>query len=354
MIYAIWVPSTFRFPWHLVRLVYISWISLIFAEAMTKGFQKVLLRHSHALLGLKQNMQGSPKPFLNQFHRVSQFRISKPSVYQASPSISLNLVSFPFDVCVSNMPTMVEAIKTTANALVQVLTLLLQLVVHLLEGSAIEMEETAQNEMSLHLTQMMQELQTHRQVLESLVRHQHGRAHPRNVTASVSLSQPFEMSPNPNTGRAQSSHPSIHGGTPVPSVLEWDSEEEPFVLAPTGDVHDRVMPNPLHVVNQIASRPAPTTPIAVPALPGSTSTMAKASSPVIPMTQPQGLSIQEWGQHVIAWGRKHKGKRFCEVLKEDLGYYEWSRARYNSLPPDQQDFVRYCQVALSRYNLAEP
>ena len=32
---------------------------------------------------------------------------------------------------------------------------------------------------------------------------------------------------------------------------------------------------------------------------------------------------------------------------------EPSRARYNSLPPDQQDFVRYCQVALSRYNLPD-
>lgn len=63
---------------------------------------------------------------------------------------------------------MVESIKTTANALVQVLTLLLQLVVHLLEGSSIEMEETAQTEMSNHLNQMMQELQTHRQVLETL------------------------------------------------------------------------------------------------------------------------------------------------------------------------------------------
>ena len=170
------------------------------------------------------------------------------------------------------------------------------------------------------------------------------------MTPGVTATRPFEMASSPNPGRSQSSQPSIHGGPP--SVLEWDSEDEPFMLAPTGDVHDRVVPNPLHVANQASARSITAATVA-PVLPASSS-RAKASSPVIPTTQPQGLTVQEWGQHVVAWGRKHKGKRFCDVLKEDLGYYEWSRARYTSLPPDQQDFVRYCQVALSRYNLTEP
>ncbi len=160
------------------------------------------------------------------------------------------------------------------------------------------------------------------------------------------MPRPFEANPNPNTGKAQSSQPSIYGGTPVPSELEWDFNEEPFVLAPTGDVHDRVVPNSVQVINQLISRPATTT-TAAPAPPGNSSTRAKASSPVIATTQPQGLTIQAWGQHVVVWGKKPKGKRFCDALREDLGYYEWSRARYTSLPPDQQDFVRYCQVALT-------
>lgn len=43
-------------------------------------------------------------------------------------------------------------------------------------------------------------------------------------------------------GRTRSSQASIQGGPP--SVLEWDSEEEPFVMEPSGDL----VPNTLHVV----------------------------------------------------------------------------------------------------------
>ena len=273
-------------------------------------------------------------------------------MYQASLTSNLHLVDSHFVVCVSNMPNMVEAIKTTANALVQVLTLLLQLVVHLLEGSSIEMEESAQTEMSNHLNQMMQELQTHRQVLETLVHHQNNRTKTRTAITVGSPQIPFGMN-NPNLhslnvnppGRTRSSQASIQGGPP--SVLEWDSEDEPFVMEPSGDI----VPNTLHVVNQLTSRTTSTA-AAVPALPESSSTRGRASRPEIPAVQPQGLSIAEWGQHVISWGKKHKGKRFCDVLKDDLGYYEWSRARYTSLPPDQQDFVRYCQVALEPLSLA--
>ena len=149
-----------------------------------------------------------------------------------------------------------------------------------------------------------------------------------------------------STWRSRSSQASVQGGPP--SVLEWDSEEEPFMIDPSGDI----ITNPLHLVNQMAARTTSSTTV-VPALPANPSTRARTSSPDIPVTQPQGLTVAAWGQHVISWGKKHKGKRFCEVLKDDLGYYEWSRARYNSLPPDQQDFVRYCQVALSRYSLPD-
>ena len=54
----------------------------------------------------------------------------------------------------------------------------------------------------------------------------------------------------------------------------------------------------------------------------------------------------EWGQSPITWGKKHRGKTFLQVLRDDPGYYAWSLARLASLPPPQQDFVRFCQEQL--------
>ena len=45
-------------------------------------------------------------------------------------------------------------------------------------------------------------------------------------------------------------------------------------------------------------------------------------------------------------GKKHTGKTYYQTLCEDMGYLDWCRARYMSLPPPQKDFVDYCCAQL--------
>ena len=69
-----------------------------------------------------------------------------------------------------------------------------------------------------------------------------------------------------------------------------------------------------------------------------------SANPTTPVNHPP--SLNEWGRTQITWGRKHKGRTFIQVLRDDPGYFTWSRARFASLPPPQQDFVRFCQVQM--------
>lgn len=68
------------------------------------------------------------------------------------------------------------------------------------------------------------------------------------------------------------------------------------------------------------------------------------SSPptVTTSTTNQPRTIGTWGQTQIVWGKKHKRKTYLEVYQNDIGYYHWSLARFNSLPENQQDFVKFC------------
>ena len=71
---------------------------------------------------------------------------------------------------------------------------------------------------------------------------------------------------------------------------------------------------------------------------------SSAASAVVGQALPGNLSLEEWGTHLITWGRKHRGKTFMQTMIQDPQYLSWSQARYNSLPPEQQDFVRFGQL----------
>lgn len=60
----------------------------------------------------------------------------------------------------------------------------------------------------------------------------------------------------------------------------------------------------------------------------------------------QRLSLAEQGQKRITWGKKHKNKTWYQVVTEDVGYLEWSLARYGALPPLHQEFVDYGRAQL--------
>ena len=58
------------------------------------------------------------------------------------------------------------------------------------------------------------------------------------------------------------------------------------------------------------------------------------------------LTLAQWGQKKITWRKKQTGKTYFQTLSEDMGYLDWSRVRYMSLPQAQQDFVDYCCAQL--------
>ena len=79
-----------------------------------------------------------------------------------------------------------------------------------------------------------------------------------------------------------------------------------------------------------------------------TSTPVMATRSVVPpaptLPLPGNLTLDQWGTNVVNFGRKHKGKTFAAVMHQDAGYLQWSLARYGSLTPEHQDFVRYGQL----------
>ena len=66
------------------------------------------------------------------------------------------------------------------------------------------------------------------------------------------------------------------------------------------------------------------------------------------MPSPQAVPFEEWGTHLVTWGKKHKGKSFEATIRVDPQYFDWCQSRFTSLTPEMQDFVRYGQMRLSR------
>ena len=69
------------------------------------------------------------------------------------------------------------------------------------------------------------------------------------------------------------------------------------------------------------------------------SLVAVPDSPAMPApTPPPPLTLAQWGQKRITWGKKHPGKTYIQTLRDDLQYLDWRRARFSSLTPEQKDF----------------
>ena len=186
---------------------------------------------------------------------------------------------------------------------------------------------------------MMNEMQVHRRMLEGLIAQQG-----RGRSEAHQSPGPSEAASSINPGsRAMGSHtttPQMIQGIPLtpirgqpPSVIEGWSEEESFIIEETASVTDRVIP----VVYQTRSSPMPR---------NNVTPAPKAHAGPGQPPRSRGMTIQEWGNLVVTWGRKHRGKTFRQVMDEDWGYYTWSQARFGSLPPEHQDFCRFCQVRL--------
>ena len=46
--------------------------------------------------------------------------------------------------------------------------------------------------------------------------------------------------------------------------------------------------------------------------------------------------VEEWGRRLITWGKTHKDHSYEQVMRQDLGYFEWCQRRYASLIPEMK------------------
>ena len=218
---------------------------------------------------------------------------------------------------------MINMLKEAANAIMGTLTLVLQLSMNLIEMSPSQEEEEMPPVMSQHLEAMCLELSRQRNLLQEIV----------------------ELQKHQGGGLMGSPGKTGHHLDPEEdsySVISYGTRSiEPPTARPsqTGGAQHR----PLAIAG-IPLAQVPQVPVEGPAPAVSSTPMTSAPKPAAPAGNP--LTLAQWGQKKIAWGKKHTGKTYYQTLCEDMGYLEWSRARYLSLPPPQQDFVDYCCAQL--------
>lgn len=231
-----------------------------------------------------------------------------------------------------NMVTRAQVInmlKDAANTIVGTLTLVLQLSMNLLETNSQPVEEEQMPPaLTQQLANMCTELDRQRHLLQEVVEHQRSR--------SLALTELPPMT-----------------GSPVrqdPVGIDHFPEPEDDSFSVISAVPPRMPESRRQVPSQAASsnHGAPT---AIAGIPLSSSARAAEAVPDnrgsrALTSSPPTLTLSQWGQKRVNWGKKHPGKTFFQVLHEDPGYLDWARPRYNSLSPEQRDFVDYAVTQL--------
>ena len=250
---------------------------------------------------------------------------------------------------------MMSSLKTVAEAVIGLLTMLLQFMIQQLELMPDDAETPS--EMMGVMNGMVQELQNQRAMLQNLMhssqdgpkRNARGSTGDSTVTGALAMEAVVQRSPTRDLPATAMPDPSqvpiaaqraslplqrtplsmLSEQTPIGSrTVNWqliEETEEEVVL----DLEGRNLLGPN------------VTTTSDPNLMGSTGSMG----PMLPRASNQ-LTLSEWGQCRVTWGKKHKGKTYQQVLTWDPSYYQWAVARFHSLTPEQQDFVRFCQVQM--------
>ena len=229
------------------------------------------------------------------------------------------------------MPSAISLFKAVAESLIQVMTMLLQILIQHLEVQTAPMGNVeAPLETNQQIQVMMEELHAQRLLLEKATQpkalHQQtaqGSAHnPKMPTKFKAPPASKYLNFQDGSGsQAKGSDPSAKKEPMswcLPESEEEEEEEDVLVLESEelGTPAQVEMP----VVNNSAHR--------------------KPS---------QGHpSFEEWGRKVITWGKKHREHTCEQVMCQDLGYFEWCQRRFPSLTPEIQNFARYGQLRLSR------
>lgn len=197
-----------------------------------------------------------------------------------------------------------QLIKSTAEAVMESLRMLLIILMNQIEVKAPDQEITVQHATSL-------------QALLANVNAQKDRIE--------ELSQVLKEARSPK-------RPSSRAG-PSPSEIgalsdhSWELEEEEEIKAAT-----RTPPKKSQPRAQGAA------------------TMSNLNHNLIPENNREGQlaltaqALESWGNKRVSWGKTHNGRRFTEVYEEHQSYVDWISARAKNATPAMQDFITYSQA----------
>ncbi len=202
---------------------------------------------------------------------------------------------------------MLTSLKNVSESMIGLLTLLLQVLVHQLECQPpIEDNEEPPNaEVTQTMNNMFQELQNQKQVVQSLVANQMSRTVERSmehqlVPSTAAPSQPATTPSRTWAGVSSAPHPAL-STTMVNRVLQ--------------DLHLPAPGSPSPSTWILAEEEEEYEELAVPEI--SRTRVRPNNARVSPQPQSAQVSLADWGNAQITWGRKRKGKTYQEVFRTE-------------------------------------
>lgn len=250
-------------------------------------------------------------------------------------------------------------LKTVSEAVLGLLTLLLQIMVRQLETApnAEENEDPHNAEVIQTMETMNQELQNQRSLLQGVLMQlesqSQARQQPSASRSALPPASPARVNPVPALPAPGSMDPAnVSMSSPLVAQLLREAVRRMPVEENMGPEHLPVRA-PSVAAGSVSGVPAPgsvrsSSSVGVSEAWEAIEELTNHPPAPLPAAVRQGhhMTVAEWGQSRITWGRKHKGKTYQQVLREDIEYFHWSQKRYPGLQDSQQDFVRYCQVQL--------
>ena len=238
------------------------------------------------------------------------------------------------------------SLKTVAEAVISLLTMLLQFLINQLETVPEGPENSP--EVMQAMEGMVLELQNQRTMLQSLMTSAQNaptrRAQGSTGDSIAGESSPPQLAPRQSPSRVPKTPPEV---APLPMAslrVAQVLQEPPTATLPTATMTSRVSnwqvieESEAEVILDLEGRQMD---VNQPSQVGSTAPLGvMIPRAITPMT------VADWGQCRITWGKKHKGSTYMKVWRQDPSYYQWAVARFASLTPEVQDFVRFCQVQM--------
>lgn len=269
-------------------------------------------------LGLLMVLKGNMLILL----RLKSFHFRKPN----QPQNANRPVLFQFRLrCLFDMPQspMLTAIKTVSEAVMGILTLLLQVMVQQLEVQNNNPEEDPESppEVLQTMESMVRELQHQREVLQGLQMSM--QTSDRNQRSEGPRSVRQVTNSPPQTAPTSSAAASVNNSLVAEAFRQAQlvPVNRDFDQQPRGGHSTRtwafVEESEEELIMEAPRRGGPT----MTARPPHVNQVNRSAA---------ARMLIEWGQSPITWGKKHRGKTFLQVLRDDPGYYAWSLARLAS------------------------